>query len=72
MIVHWPKGIKEKNGVRSQFCHVIDVAPTILEAAGIPEPTIVNSVMQSPYEGKSMLYSFNDAESSGTARGTVL
>jgi len=60
-IIHWPKGIKEKNGTRSQFCHVIDVAPTILEAAGIPEPIMVNSVMQSPYEGKSMLYTFNDA-----------
>src|SRR5208282_3222277 len=50
-IVHWPKGVKEKGGIRSQFCHVIDVAPTILEAAGIPEPLIVNSVMQSPLEG---------------------
>jgi len=60
-IIHWPKGIKEKNGIRNQFCHVIDVAPTILEATGIPEPTIVNGVMQSPMEGKSMLYSFNDA-----------
>ena len=61
-IVHWPKGIKEKGGIRNQFCHVIDVAPTILEAACIPEPTIVNGVMQSPYEGKSMLYSFGDAK----------
>ncbi len=61
-IIHWPKGIKEKNAIRNQFCHVIDVAPTILEAAGIPEPTIVNGVMQSPMEGKSMLYSFNDAK----------
>jgi arylsulfatase len=60
-IVHWPKGIKEKGGVRDQFCHVIDVAPTVLEAAGIPEPVMVNGVMQSPYEGTSMLYSFNDA-----------
>ena len=59
-IIHWPKAIKEKNAIRNQFSHVIDVAPTILEAAGIPEPTIVNSVMQSPYEGKSMLYTFND------------
>jgi arylsulfatase A-like enzyme len=59
-IIHWPRGIKEKNAIRNQFSHVIDVAPTILEAAGIPEPTIVNSVMQSPYEGKSMLYTFND------------
>jgi arylsulfatase len=60
-IVHWPKGIKEKGGTRSQFCHVIDLAPTVLEAAGIPEPTMVNGVMQSPYEGTSMLYSFHDA-----------
>jgi arylsulfatase len=61
-IIHWPKRIKEKGGIRNQFCHVIDVAPTILEAAGIPEPTIVNGVMQSPMEGKSILYSFNDAK----------
>jgi arylsulfatase len=61
-IIHWPKGIKEKNVIRNQFSHVIDVAPTILEATGIPEPTIVNSVMQSPYEGKSMLYTFNDSK----------
>ena len=61
-IIHWPKGIKEKNGVRNQFCHVIDVAPTVLEAAGIPEPTMVNGVLQSPYEGKSMVYCFNEAK----------
>jgi arylsulfatase A-like enzyme len=61
-IVHWPKGIKEKGGIRNQFSHVIDLAPTVLEAAGIPEPTIVNGVQQSPYEGTSMLYSFNDAK----------
>ena len=60
-IVHWPKGIKEKGGMRNQFSHVIDVAPTVLEAAGLPEPTTVNGVQQSPYEGTSMLYSFNDA-----------
>ncbi len=61
-IVHWPKGIEEKGGHRNQFTHVIDLAPTVLEAAGIPAPTIVNGVMQSPYEGTSMLYSFNHAE----------
>ncbi len=59
-IVHWPGGIRTGGEVRSQFCHVIDVAPTILEAAGIPEPTVVNSVQQSPLEGTSMLYTFND------------
>ena len=46
----------------SQFTHVIDVAPTILEAAGLPEPTMVNGVQQSPMEGTSMLYSFNEAD----------
>ncbi len=48
--------------MRNQFSHVIDLAPTVLEAAGIPEPTMVNGVQQSPYEGTSMLYSFNDAK----------
>ena len=61
-IVHWPNGIKAKGEVRSQFHHVIDVAPTILEAAGLPHPTIVNSVQQAPLEGFSMLYAFNDAK----------
>jgi arylsulfatase A-like enzyme len=60
-IIHWPKGIREKGAVRNQFCHVIDIAPTVLEAAGLPEPTFVNGVMQSPMEGISMLYSFGDA-----------
>jgi arylsulfatase A-like enzyme len=61
-IVHWPRGISAAGGTRSQFCHVIDVAPTILEAAGIPEPAFVNGVQQSPMEGTSMIYSLNDAE----------
>lgn len=61
-IVHWPEGISEKGGLRSQFTHVIDVAPTVLEAAGLPEPTMVNGVQQSPMEGTSMLYSFDEAD----------
>jgi len=61
-IVHWPKGIQGKGEIRSQFHHVIDVAPTILEAAGLPEPISVNGVQQRPIEGVSMLYSFNDAK----------
>jgi arylsulfatase len=61
-VVSWPNGIKAKGEIRSQFCHVIDIAPTILEAAGIPAPTVVNSVQQAPYEGASMLYTFNDAK----------
>ena len=59
-IVHWPKGIKAKGEIRTQFHHVIDVAPTILEAAGLPEPISVNGVQQRPIEGVSMLYSFDD------------
>jgi arylsulfatase len=61
-IVHWPNGIPERGGLRSQFTHVIDVAPTILEAAGLPEPTMVNGVQQSPMEGTSMLYTFSEAD----------
>jgi arylsulfatase len=62
IVVHWPNGIKEKGGVRDQFSHVIDVAPTILEAAGLPEPMSVDGVQQTPIEGVSMLYTFNDAK----------
>ena len=61
-IVQWPNGIKAQGEIRSQFHHVIDIAPTILEAAGLPAPTIVNSVQQGPLEGVSMLYAFNDAK----------
>ncbi len=61
-IVHWPRGIEEAGGTRHQFTHCIDIAPTILEAAGLPEPAFVNGVMQSPMEGTSMLYSFNEAD----------
>ena len=61
-IVHWPKGIEEKGGLRRQFTHVIDIAPTILEAAGLPEPTMVNGVQQSPMEGTSMLYTFDEPD----------
>jgi arylsulfatase len=60
-IVHWPNGIEGKGELRSQFCHVIDLAPTVLEVAGIPEPTMVHGVTQSPYEGTSMVYSFDSA-----------
>ncbi|MFN8766505.1 MAG: arylsulfatase [Pirellulaceae bacterium] len=61
MVVHWPKGIRAKGQRRDQFHHVIDVVPTILEAAGIPEPKVVNGIPQKPIEGVSMLYSFDDA-----------
>src|SRR5258705_610085 len=61
-IVHWTKGIKTKGQLRTQFHHVIDVAPTILEVAGLPHPTLVNGVMQEPLHGVSMAYSFDDAK----------
>jgi arylsulfatase A-like enzyme len=61
MVVYWPKGVKAKDEVRSQWHHVIDIAPTVLEAADLPEPKSVNGVTQTPIEGVSMLYSFNDA-----------
>ncbi len=61
-IVHWPDGIKDHGEIRSQFHHVIDVVPTILEAAGIPEPLSVNGIQQDPIEGISMLYTFNEAK----------
>jgi len=64
-VIRWPKGIKEKGGLRSQFSHVIDIAPTILEAAGLPEPKSVNGTVQTPIEGTSMLYTFNDATAAG-------
>ena len=59
-IVHWPERIKAKGEVRTQFHHVIDVAPTVLEAAGLPQPTFVNGVQQMPIHGTSMLYSFDE------------
>jgi arylsulfatase len=62
IVIHWPQGIKDKGGLRSQFSHVIDVAPTILEAAGLPEPKIVNGTPQTPIEGTSLVYAFNDAK----------
>ena len=62
MIVHWPKRIKAKGEVRTQFHHVIDIAPTVLEAAELPEPKAVNGTQQAPIEGVSMLYTFANAK----------
>lgn len=59
-IVHWPNGIEAKGEIRSQFHHVIDIAPTVLEVAKLPEPTFVHGVQQKPIEGVSMAYSFDD------------
>jgi arylsulfatase A-like enzyme len=64
-IVHWPRGFKARGEVRNQFHHVIDVAPTVLEAAGIPQPATVDGVPQIPIEGVSMAYAFDDAAAPG-------
>ena len=71
-IVHWPNGFAARGEIRSQFCHVIDVAPTVLEAAGLPAPTFVHGVQQMPLQGTSMAYSFDDADRPGTPRPPVL
>jgi arylsulfatase A-like enzyme len=68
MVIHWPKGITTKGEVRSQWHHVIDIAPTILEATGLPEPKSVNGTPQTPIEGVSMVYTFKDANA--TSRHT--
>ena len=62
LVVHWPKGIQQGGGMREQFGHVIDVAPTILEACTLPEPKIVNGTPQVPIEGTSLLYTFNSPD----------
>jgi len=60
MVIHWPKGIRAKGEVRSQFHHVIDIAPTVYEAAHVPVPSAVNGVPQRPIEGVSLAYTFDD------------
>ena len=62
MVIRWPKGFKAKGEIRRQYTHLIDVAPTILEAAGIPEPTMVNGVEQTPMAGTSFSYSWDEAK----------
>lgn len=61
MVIHWPAGFPAKGEMRSQFGHVIDIAPTVYEAAHIPAPGTVNGIAQDPIEGKSLLYTFKSA-----------
>ena len=62
LVVHWPNGIKAKGEVRAQWHHVTDIGPTVMEAAGLPFPTHVNGAKQKPFEGTSLIYSFDDAQ----------
>jgi arylsulfatase A-like enzyme len=69
LVISWPARIKDKGGLRSQFCHVIDIVPTIYEAAKITPPTILDGVEQKPLEGVSLVYTFDDAKAP-TRHGT--
>jgi arylsulfatase A-like enzyme len=62
VVIYWPKAIKAKGEVRFQYHHLIDIAPTVLDVVGLPQPKVVNGTPQSPMEGASMVYSFNDAQ----------
>jgi len=62
MVVHWPKRIKAKGELRTQFHHVIDIVPTVLEACQVPAPKTVNGSRKKPIEGVSMMYTFDDAK----------
>ena len=66
LAISWPAKIKARGEIRNQFHHVIDIMPTILEAAGVPQPTSVFGVTQEPVEGTSMMYAFNDADAPST------
>src|SRR5262249_17771354 len=68
LVISWPAKIKDPGGVRWQFHHVIDLAPTILEAAHIQQPCEVNGVRQKPIEGLSIFYSFADGSEKGARR----
>ncbi len=62
LVISWPARIKDKGSIRTQFHHIIDIAPTILEACGVQAPAVLNGVPQKPVEGVSMVYSFDNAQ----------
>jgi arylsulfatase A-like enzyme len=68
MAISWPARIKEVGGLREQFCHVIDIVPTILEAAGIRAPETVDGIKQAPIEGTSLLYTFDEKNAKAPSR----
>jgi arylsulfatase A-like enzyme len=63
LVISWPARIRDKGGIRTQFHHVIDIYPTVLEAVGVQSPSVLNGVPQKPVEGVSMVYTFDDAQS---------
>ena len=67
----WPGHITDVGGIRRQFHHVIDIAPTILEATGIPQPEMINGITQSPMEGVSMAYTWDTANADAPTRHTT-
>ncbi|HWU88446.1 MAG TPA: arylsulfatase, partial [Kofleriaceae bacterium] len=71
MVIAWPKTIKDAGGIRTQFHHVIDVVPTILEASGIPAPKTINGIEQKPIEGVSLMYTFDKASAKAPSRHTT-
>jgi arylsulfatase len=66
VVIHWPARVKAKGEVRSQFTHVTDIAPTVLEAAGLPFPKSVNGTVQRPFDGTSMVYTFDNPKAKET------
>jgi arylsulfatase len=65
-VIHWPAGITARGEIRHQFHHVIDIAASVLEVVGLPEPDTINGITQKPFEGTSMRYSFDDAAAADT------
>jgi arylsulfatase len=68
LVVSWPARIKDKGGIRTQFHHIIDIYPTVLEAAGVQSPAVLNGVPQKPVEGVSLVYSFGDSKAASPHR----
>ena len=67
-VIAWPNRIKDVGGVRNQFAHFVDVAPTLLEVTGIPQPTMVDGIKQKPIEGVSLAYTFDQANADAPSR----
>lgn len=68
LVVSWPGHIRDGGGLRSQFQHVVDIAPTLFEVAGIEAPAVVDGVEQAPLEGTSLVYTFEHPEEASRRR----